>query len=272
MSANTLLAEQSLREGDLRGALTQLQTLVRNDPSNASYRVFLFQLLAVTGDWERALTQLNVAADLDGKALAMAQTYREALRCEALRAEIFAGQHTPLVFGDPEHWVALMIQAQHLTAQARYAQAQTLREEAFELAPTTRGVVEDQPFEWIADADPRLGPMLEAIVNGRYYWVPFHRIRSLRIEAPADLRDVVWTPAQFTWVNGGETVGLIPTRYPDSHLSEDDAVRLARKTDWRTPFADLSIGIGQRMLATDAGEYALMDIRHIELETPANDG
>ena len=45
-------------------------------------RVFLFQLLCVLGQWERALTQLNVAAELDAQALAMAQMYREALQCE----------------------------------------------------------------------------------------------------------------------------------------------------------------------------------------------
>ena len=55
-------AEQSLKEGDLQGALTQLQEQVRKQPANAGYRVFLFQLLAVAGEWGRALTQLDVAA------------------------------------------------------------------------------------------------------------------------------------------------------------------------------------------------------------------
>ena len=39
---------------------------------------------------------------------------------------------------------------------------------------------EDSAFEWIADADDRLGPVLEAIVNGRYYWVPFERVRRIQ--------------------------------------------------------------------------------------------
>ncbi len=44
------------------------------------------------GQWDRALTQLDVAADLDAGALAMAQMYREAIRCERLRAEVFDGR------------------------------------------------------------------------------------------------------------------------------------------------------------------------------------
>ena len=58
-------AEQAVREGDLDGALRNLQDQVRKEPSKAELRVFLFQLLAVMGQWERANTQLNVAvADL----------------------------------------------------------------------------------------------------------------------------------------------------------------------------------------------------------------
>ena len=49
--------------------------------------MFLFQLLCVVGQWERALNQLNVASSLDPEALAMAQIYGEAVRCEAVRAK-----------------------------------------------------------------------------------------------------------------------------------------------------------------------------------------
>ncbi|MFO1434479.1 MAG: type VI secretion system accessory protein TagJ [Candidatus Competibacteraceae bacterium] len=259
----------NLRAGTLQETLAQLQTQVRKDPANARPRIFLFQLLAVLGQWERALNQLQVCGTLDAGALPMVQTYREALRCEVFRAEVFAGRRAPLVFGDPEHWVALLLEALQLTAQGQDARSQALREQAFEAAPPTSGRIDDQPFQWIADADSRLGPTLEAIVNGRYYWIPFHRIHRIQIEPPADLRDLVWTPARFTWANGGETVGLIPTRYPGSESRPDDGIRLARKTDWTEAAAGLYLGLGQRMLATDNGEYALLDTRLITLDTVA---
>jgi type VI secretion system protein ImpE len=71
------LAEQHLQEGNLNEALIQLQNQVKKDPANAKLRTFLFQLLAVLGEWDRALTQLNVSGDLDAANLAMVQTYRE---------------------------------------------------------------------------------------------------------------------------------------------------------------------------------------------------
>lgn len=262
-----MFADQSLREGSLDETLTQLQDQVRKDPANANHRVFLFQLLAVLGEWNRAATQLKVAGELDSGTLAMVQTYREALRCEVLRADIFAGRNTPLVFGQPDKWVALLIEALRPSAEGDHLGAQSLRDQAFELAPATKGSIDGQAFEWIADADQRLGPILEVVVNGAYYWVPFDRIREIRIEEPADLRDLVWMPAQLIWSNGGGTVGLIPTRYPGSEASDDNLVRLARSTQWLEPEPGVFLGLGQRMLATDTAEFPLMDVRLVSLET-----
>ncbi|MDG4562600.1 MAG: type VI secretion system accessory protein TagJ [Candidatus Competibacter sp.] len=261
-------AEQSVREGRLREALAELQAQVRKEPANAKYRIFLFQLLAVLGQWERASNQLNVLEEMDPESLPMVQTYREALRCELLRAEVFAGRRSPLIFGDPEPWMALLLEALQLTADGHHAQAQTTRDQAFEGAAATAGTLDGQPFEWLADADPRLGPMLEAIINGRYYWVPWQRIRTLALERPSDLRDYVWMPAGFTWANGGEAVGLIPSRYPGSQASADPQVQLGRKTEWLEQESGIYLGIGQRMLATDQNEYPLLDIRRIDLAVP----
>lgn len=262
-------AEQSLREGRLPDALTELQAQVRKEPANPKYRVFLFQLLAVVGQWERALNQLNVVGEMDAASLPMVQTYREAIRCELLRAEVFAGRRSPLWFGDPEPWMALLMEALQLTASGQFGPARAARDQAFETASAVAGTLDGQRFEWLADADPRLGPVLEAIVNGRYYWIPFQRVRALQFEQPADLRDYVWTPAQITWANGGETVGLIPARYPESQAAADPLVQLGRKTEWRDCGEETWLGFGQRLLATDQGEFPLLDIRSIELESDA---
>lgn len=260
-----MLAEESFRAGRLQESLAQLQEQIRAEPSNSKYRVFLFQLLAVLGQWERAMTQLKVLGEMDPGTLAMVQAYREPLKCEGVRAEVFAGVVAPTIFGEPEHWMALQMEALKLVANGHFVQARQLRDEAFDLAPTTSGTVDGKGFGWIADGDARLGPMLEAIVNGRYYWIPFHRIRKIRIEEPADVRDMVWTPVHFEWANGGEMVGMIPTRYPGSEASDDAQIRLARKTEWVERGEDTYFGLGQRMLTTDEGEYPLNDIRSIEL-------
>jgi type VI secretion system protein ImpE len=189
-----------------------------------------------------------------------------------LRAEVFAGRKTPLLFGKPAEWMALVVQACKLTADGQFDEAATLRDKAFEAAPATTGKINDQPFAWIADADPRIGPVLEAIVNGRYYWIPFARLREVKIEKPTDLRDIAWTPATLTFANGGETVALIPTRYPGSEAASDHRLVMARTTEWIEKPGGTYLGIGQRQLATDQGEFALLDVRTIQLDSSDSDG
>jgi len=259
-------AEEYLQTGDLDQALETLQADIRANPSKAELRVFLFQLLSVLGQWDRAMTQLNVAADLDPDCRMLAQMYGTALNCEALRAQVFAGKRSPLIFGEPPEWVVRLTQALPFLAEGEHAAAAELRDEAFDAADAVSGRIDDQAFEWIADADPRLGPVLEAIVDGKYYWVPFERIAEIVIEAPQNLRDVVWAPAHFMWANGGQAVGLIPSRYPGSEGQEDGSFRMARRTDWVDKGSDYFLGLGQRMLATDQGEAPLLETRRVSLD------
>jgi type VI secretion system protein ImpE len=261
-------ARELLRDGEIDAAMKALQAQIRSEPANAKLRVFLFQLLCVNGSWDKARTQLELAGEMDAGTLGMVQVYREAMLNEALRTEVFAGRKTPLIFGDPQQWIALLLEALRLTGIGEVAKGQALRAEAFEQAPATSGRLNGKPFEWLADADSRLGPVLEAVVNGRYYWIPIGHIAEIKIEEPEDLRDLVWTPAQFKWTNGGDAVGLIPTRYPGSEAETDPNVRLARRTDWNELGSDCYVGVGQRMLATDAGEYPLMEVRDLIFETP----
>ena len=48
--------EELLHQGDPEAALVALQDRVRAQPSVAKLRVFLFQLLCILGQWERART------------------------------------------------------------------------------------------------------------------------------------------------------------------------------------------------------------------------
>jgi len=254
-------AEELLRAGDPDAALKALQVAVRSDAANADLRIFLFQLLCVLGDWNRAIAQLKVSAELDPAATPMAQTYREAIICEVYREKVFAGEKEPLIFGEPQEWTVLMVDALKAQAAGQAERAAETRARAFDAAPTAPGQIDGQDFEWIADADMRLGPLLEIIVNGRYFWMPFSAIRHATFDPPADLRDAVWTPANITLANGGDIVALIPTRYAGTTSSGSAAAKRARATDWTDLGYGVYAGTGQRLLTTDQGDHALMDLR-----------
>jgi type VI secretion system protein ImpE len=257
-------ARTLLSGADLDGALKALQAEVRSKPSDAKLRTFLFQLHAVRGEWKKALAQLQVCGELDASTLAMVNTYTPAIQCEAVREAVFAAKTLPHVFGPPAEWVALLVQALRHEVDGQHDQAAGLRAQALDQAPTSSGVMDGQPFQWIADADSRLGPILEVVINGRYGWLPFMHLSKLRIEPVVDLRDLIWAPAQIQFTNGGEAVTLLPARYPGT-ASEgaDGALLMARKTEWIEVGSAQYHGRGQRLLSTDADEVGLLQVRDL---------
>lgn len=278
-------ALEALQSNDVAGCLELLKNEIRKAPSDPEKRVFLFQLYSIIGDWDKSLTQLNVARDLEPENKSMAETYQEVLRCESLRADVFSGSRSPMILGEPPEWIAKLLQALKYFSQADYDAFFQLQDEAYELAEPSAGTlyenkqgptddaeeadrIEGQQFEWIADADMRLGPVIEAIVNGNYYWIPMENIQSIELEAPVDLRDLAWTPATFCWKNKGQAVGFIPTRYPGSTGDSSGEILMARTTEWETPAEELYVGKGLRILNTDSGEFPLTQIRRIVFGSP----
>lgn len=261
-----------LKSGDLAGSLAALQAQVRAKPGDAKLRIFLFQLLCVMGDWNRAIAQLKLCAELDASAIPMAQTYREAIICEVYREKVFAGEKDPLIFGEPLEWVALMVEANKALASGNAAQAASLRDRAFDQINPTGGSINGDRFDWIADADMRLGPLLEIIINGRYYWMPCSAIAKLKVDPPEDLRDAVWTAGQLTLQNGGEFVALIPSRYAGTVATGDHSAMLSRLTTWTDAGEETFIGTGQRLLTVGDTDLPIMELRTLEMDGVGPDG
>src|SRR5262249_46467277 len=155
------------------------------------------------------------------------------------------------VLGEPEQWLALLIESLLLAGRGRNGESEQLRQRAFEEAETSSGGIDDRPVPWIADAGSRPGPLLQAVVHGPHYWVPFSRLSKISMDPPEDLRDSVWMPAHLQFENGGESIAFIPTRYPGSESSPDGLIALARKTVWNEVAEGVHHGLGQRTLTTD---------------------
>lgn len=258
------LSSQFDASGSIRTLIDSTMARIRKEPAKAELRILLFQLYCITGDWQRALGQLGSAATLDPAAEEMARAYREVIRCEVYRGLVFSGAKVPLFLGEPDIWLAKLLESLRLDAAGSAKEAIKLRAEALSLAPATAGKIGEQDFEWVADMDCRLGPVLEAMINGKYYWVPFHQLKSIEIETPTDMRDLVWIPAKLAFITEGEQVAFLPVRYPGTETAGDEHCLLARKTDW-LGHDESSVGIGQRMFLTERSEFSLLDTRKIEL-------
>lgn len=259
-------ADELLSTGDLGGARAALVELVRSQPTDEQARMFLFQLLAVTGEWDKSRAQLLALTQIASEAQMLAAAYGQAIEAEKQRAAIFDGAaEMPLLIGE-DGWAQGVARGIGLLARGDVAGAVAARDEAFDNAPDMPGTIDGQHFDWLADADSRFGPTIEAILGGRYGLIPFDQIVSIKSDGPKDLRDTVWYPVQIAFRNGQSAAAFLPARYPGSESSTDDAERLGRATNW----ADREWGqegSGQRLWSfSDSDDRGLLELRSLVLD------
>lgn len=255
-------ADQLLRAGDLDGARRALVEVVRAKPADEQARMFLFQLLCIAGEWDKAHNQLNLLAQLSPEAQMLSVAYGQAIAAERERAQVFAGAARLKLLVASE-WAEGLADAIEHRASGRVAEGDAARDRAFEDAPDTPGSLDGLRFDWIADADSRFGPAFEAIIGGRYGLVAFDTVAGISSEGPKDLRDTVWYPVQLAFRSGQSVAALLPARYPGSETADDATERLGRATGWRDT-AWGQVGSGQHLWAlSTGGDRDLLSVRRL---------
>src|SRR5947207_10407643 len=137
--------------GRLDEAVQALGAEVRDNPTDARRRTFLFELLCFQGQWDRAEKHLHLLADSSKESQLGAVLYFSALHGERTRHDLFAKKEYP-----------------HTPAAGN----------------ERGGTIDGRPFETIEDADPRVGPRLELFAAGAYLWIPFEHIEAIEIQEP----------------------------------------------------------------------------------------
>ncbi len=232
-------AQSLYKEGRLDEAIEALGAEVRDNPTDAQRRTFLFELLCFAGNFDRAEKQLGVLAGAGQQAEMGALVLRSALHAERTRQDMFARGAWPS--GTAPRPVA--------------------------------GVLNGRPFAELTDADPRIGARLEVFAAGQYTWVPLDQIASVRVQQPARLRDLLWTPALVRLAEHAKAVDLgevlVPALAPLSWQHPDASVRLGRVTEWAA-VDDGEAPIGQKMLLVDGEEFPLLEVRELTISPPAS--
>lgn len=238
-------ADELLRAGDLTGAIQSLISEVRDHPTDARRRTFLFELLCFAGDYSRAGKHLSVLAQGGTDAETGALLYRSALAAENKRQAFF----------DSRAWA----------------------DSASSPSSALSGTINGRPFTSIEDADPRIGARLEVFVAGEYIWLPFEHIGTIRMEPPRLLRDLIWPSARITTGPSfkGQEFGevIAPALYPFSWKHSADEVKLGRTTEILPGGdSDLEVPAGQKLLLID-GEEAIpfLEVREITFASATAD-
>ena len=259
-------ADAALAAGDLDACKTALFDGVRANPDDPELRAFLFQYCCVTGEWERADKQLAVLGEMKPDTLDMVNDYRTAIRAEIVREAVWNGELAPPIFGEPRPWMAQMVQALRHETQGEDQAAHDLRADALESAPAEPGLVDGTRFSWLADADTRLGPIFEMILNGEYHWIAMADVARLEIKAPKDLRDLVWSVCIVTLSNGGTFPVFVPARYPGAASSGDASLMLGRRTAFRALAGEHAAGEGLRLFTMGETDLPQLQVRDLSFD------
>jgi type VI secretion system protein ImpE len=228
-------ARELYQAGQLSAAVQAVGAELRDNPTDARRRTFLFELLCFAGEYDRAEKQLDILAQAGPDAATGTLLYRAAMAAERTRNRTFEKHDYPSGAAP---------------------------------APV-RGKLNGKPFESLEDADPRIGARVELFAAGDYLWLPLAHIDSIRMEAPRRLRDLLWVPALVR--TGPELKGrelgevLMPALCPFSFRHSDDAVRLGRATVWDVNEDGQEIPFGQKMLLVDGEEFPLLEVRTLEI-------
>ena len=260
-------AKQLFDSGHLQAAISQLTADVKASPRDLRNRIFLFELLCFTGDWQRAERQLDAVAQVSGDATVELgiEVYRGILRAEASRRQLFQGEsRQPKFLSEPPPYTALHLKALTEIIEQHFDQAETSLKESSALRKNLQGQIDDTHFNDFKDGDDLIAPFLEVIVRADYLWLALEDIVRLEIRPPRTLRDLLWIPGKVE-LREQQTIDVfIPVQYYGSSDHAEDPVKLGRMTVWENVGEETNLGKGQRTFLIDGDERSLLEIRKVE--------
>jgi type VI secretion system protein ImpE len=257
-------AKIKLDAGDLSGAIAATLDIVRSKPTDQTARTLLFELSCFSGDWERAIKQLDVIGNQDVNAMIGAQIFKQNFSAEKDRISTFEEGMIPECLMPPPKYVEdLVVAATHLR-EGRGAEARKTLDSVEEERPAFACKVNGEEYGDFRDYNDFTSCIFEAIVKDSYTWIPFEQVSKVVFIKPKSLRDLYWTQVEMEMTNGTAGEMFIPSLYVNSHKSDDDEIRLGRVTDWRDAGDDVFVGEGTRLFAVGGASKPMPEIEEIE--------
>ncbi|MDR1462985.1 MAG: hypothetical protein LBI68_07615 [Azoarcus sp.] len=252
----------SLITNGLAQEVERINAAIRTEPLAASHRMALAQLRLVQGEYAKALQQLQLACQFDADLAPEAQLIRALVRAEQTREAVFGGKILPDLLTPPSAWLEGMIAA----LREDGVKAAEMRQEALSEALPSRGRYGETAFEWVADGDGRLGPVIEVILGGVYYWVPFDMVESLEIPAPKNAMELVWAAVDLKLYGHPARIAYMPSRYILLADEASDAFLIGTETNWEELPGGTWRGCGRRVWIVDGEPLSMFEAGRMSFE------
>lgn len=260
MSTTDQTAATLFRSGDLTGAIAAATAALRKAPTDLGARVLLAELLAFSGNLERADVILDAASTIDPSSALVVAEFRQLVRADMARRQLFRDGRVPEFLGEPTDTQRLQLAALVALRAGDLAEAAQQAEAAEAVRPHSSGKHNATAFDDLRDVDDLLAGSVEVLTTtGKYYWIPTERLISVTLHAPKRPRDLLWRRASMSVDQGPDGDVYIPVVYAgDDTMTE--AQRLGRETDWQQAEGGPVRGVGQRVFLVGEDDVAIMEL------------
>jgi type VI secretion system protein ImpE len=250
--------------GKLGEAVAAAGAAVKRAPTDLGARILLAELLAFSGNADRADTILDAASDIDPTAAVAVAEFRQLLRAEVARRQLFRDGRVPEFLGEPtaaqRHSLAglVALRAGDLAAAGEEAKA------AEAARPAVAGSHGGAEFADLRDADDLLAASFEVLTTtGKYYWIPVERLVTVTFHPPKRPRDLLWRRASMSVKDGPDGDVYVPAVYAVADGAADDSLLLGRSTDWQGPEGGPVRGLGQRTFLVGEEALTIMELHEL---------
>jgi type VI secretion system protein ImpE len=263
-------AKDLYQAGKLQLAIAAALEDVKHDASNVGKRVFLCELLCAAGDLDRADRQLDAVGEQEPDVMLAVSEFRQLLRAELARQQFFShGTFPNFLDQDITPNLAQHLEAAMLVREEKSAAAGAVLTRAEEQRPVVSGNCNGQPFDLFRDLDDLTASFFEVFTNtGKYYWIPFERIESLKFQPSSRLGDLLWRRARMIVRDGADGDVYLPALYAGSAAESDDQVRLGRATEWRGEPPLPVRGFGQRLFLVGSEDLPILELKTLAFDLP----
>ena len=261
------------RAGRLTEAVAAANAGVRQAPAEVGARLLLAELLVFAGNLERADVILDACGDLDPLVAVVVAEFRQLVRGEMARRQLFRDGRVPEFLGEPTATQRASLAALVALRGGDVAEAGRIAAtaEAARVHPT--GTAAGEPFDDLRDADDILAGTFEVITTtGKYFWIPAERVTVLEFHPPKRPRDLYWRRATMQVADGPDGEVYLPTTYAAAADATADDLRLGRATDWQQMDGGPVRGVGAVTFLVGENSATCMELGALSFTVPSRAG
>lgn len=255
-------AAEHFKAGQIADAVAAAIEAVKKAPGDRPVRMTLVEMLLFAGDLERADKHLDIMATNAPPAEMMTVLMlRQIVRAEMARREVFTKGRAPDFLSG-----ATPVCKAGLEALIRYREGKPA-----EAAPFAEAIEAERPkltfthdgaaATDIRDLDDVTAGVLEVMSEtGKYFWVPFEEIVTLKFAGVEWRGDLLYRRAKLATKGGEDNNVFVPTLYPGTHTEAEDEYKLGRKTDYRGGDGTPVRGVGLKEYLVGEDVKSIMEL------------